>query len=130
MPTGIFPYIGSYGNENEFEVDEFIREYDNGDVGVNPRAAVSKDRVTLRFNNISKVKRNAIVVFWKAHKLATTYGTKTFYFYNPQEATQVDIDTDSGTGKYIGIFVDPKLNIGHSGRCRFSGTINIRIVAA
>lgn len=130
MPTGIFPYIGSYGNQNEFKVDEFIREYDNGEVGINPRAAVSVDRITLRFNNISRTKRNAIVSFWKSHKLATTYAAKTFYVYNPQEATQADIDGNTGTGRYIGLFIENILNMENSGRCRYSGSIVVRVVSS
>lgn len=129
MPTGIFPYIGCYGSSETDKFDEKIIEFGDNEYAGNNRGAVMQTHVNLLLKSFNKTKIVAARAFWRAHKAASTKTAKEFYYYSPLEATQADIDGDTGVGKYIAIFVENEATWTRDGRCRYSANLGIKILS-
>lgn len=129
MPTGIFPFIGSYGSSETDKFDELFDEYGNNEYDGYTRGAAIATHGNIIIKAVRKATITSIRTFWRMHKSATTKAAKEFYYYSPLEASQSDIDGDTGIGKYIAVFAANEVTWTREGRCRFSAIIPIKILS-
>lgn len=127
MPD-IFPFIGCYGSNETDKFDEKIHEYGDNEYSGYTRGAVLQTKVTLVVKGVNRTKYAAMRAFWRTHKASTTKAAKEFYLYSPLEAKQSDIDGDTGTGRHLAIFLENEATWVRDSRCRFSATLNIKLL--
>lgn len=125
MPATTFPYISMLGYTEEHEAQEKIEIYDD----LTYRRYLYSTTIHKVLNNVFKdindTKKDTIKSFWDARKASSTPANFEFYIFNPEE-TFVVASVAPYTGRYVGIFHEPKISFSRAGKCRWN--INIPVL--
>jgi len=124
----IFPVMASQGYSSRTGIKgEVLRVYANlGYRRYRKSNAIHRSR-TLVFQNISKTAYESIVNFFVARKQVSggSGSDHEFIIYDPDQTSVIDLTGAATTGKHTAIFLDDEINFTRSGRCRWSGEVNV-----
>jgi hypothetical protein len=129
VPTGVFPYIGSWGSTKEVRLARTTHVYDDGTYRTYRRSGTVVQQLDLKISAVSKSDRDAIDSFFQARMASTTQAGFEFYLYDPDDVSAVDPTGASSTGRHAAIFVTESLRWTRDGGCRWSTSVPILLVS-
>ncbi len=114
-----------YGSGVEFK--EILRVYPNRTYRRYLKNNAAHETRKLVFESLSQSKYDSIISFFIARKQQTG-SDQEFYLYDPDEVSAIDPTGVSTTGRHTAIFLDSVIEFTRSGRCSYSGEINILLL--
>lgn len=125
MPA-VFPTLGSLGYSAKRGCREILRVYDDGTYRRYLKSSFNHREVNLVLKDVKAATKDAVNAFFDARKLSGS--DSEFYLYNPDETTTLDFTGSATTGRHLAIFLEPEFEITRSGRCRWSGSVRIKLL--
>ena len=116
-----------YGYQAGGRVGEIIESYDDGVVRRHRWSTFVTKELTLRFEKLTKTERDALEAFWIARK-SGSLSDHTFYLYNPEEVSAIDLTGVSATGRHSAYFTEPEYSFTREGRCRWSIDLRVKLL--
>lgn len=120
----VYPELAMIGYGTEVAYEEIMRVYPNLGYRRYKRDPAAHEMRRLVYKDISQARFDAIKAFFKARKAATGSDHE-FTIYDADVATSVDLTGASSTGRHTAIFTDSQLSFTRSGKCRYSGEVNV-----
>src|SRR5689334_14583164 len=115
MPAS-FPYLGSYGGQDETDYRSVLHEYDDGGFREYRKSSFKHRTVTIPFRSISKTKRDILEAFYIANRFLTV----TLYLW--PESTAV------GSGTSHNAVIRGPLTITNNSSCSYDCDFTFKLL--